>query len=103
MTFPAIPQERELAGVAPFRRAERTGSHGAVPVEDRDAIVGDSDALRYVMFRVDQVAATDATVLLAGETGTGKELLARAIHRRSPRRTRPLVVVNCAALPGEPD
>ena len=70
-----------------------------VPIEERDTIVGESDALRYVMFRVDQVAATDATVLLAGETGTGKELLARAIHRRSPRRTRPLVVVNCAALP----
>jgi transcriptional regulator with GAF, ATPase, and Fis domain len=68
-------------------------------VDERDAIVGESDALRYVMFRVDQVAATDATVLLSGETGTGKELLARAIHHRSPRRTRPLVVVNCAALP----
>ena len=67
--------------------------------DDRDAIIGDGDALRYVMFRVDQVAATDATVLLSGETGTGKELLARAIHQRSPRRTRPLVVVNCAALP----
>ena len=70
-----------------------------MPAEDRDAIIGDSDAMRYVMFRVDQVAATDATVLLSGETGTGKELLARAIHKRSPRRGRPLVVVNCAALP----
>ena len=67
--------------------------------DDRDLIVGDSDALRYVMFRVDQVAATTATVLLFGETGTGKELVARAIHRRSPRRNRPMVVVNCAALP----
>ena len=56
---------------------------------DRDRIVGDSDALRYVMFRVDQVASTAATVLLLGETGTGKELVARAIHKRSPRRNRP--------------
>jgi transcriptional regulator with GAF, ATPase, and Fis domain len=69
------------------------------PCDDTDGIVGDSDALRYVMFRVDQVAATEATVLLCGETGTGKELLARALHRRSGRRDRPFVVVNCAALP----
>ena len=64
-----------------------------------DGIVGDSDALRYVMYRVDQVAHTEATVLLCGETGTGKELLARAIHRAGRRRDRPFVVVNCAALP----
>jgi transcriptional regulator with GAF, ATPase, and Fis domain len=67
--------------------------------DDTDGIVGDSDALRYVMFRVEQVAATEATVLLCGETGTGKELLAQAIHRRSARRDRPFIVVNCAALP----
>jgi transcriptional regulator with GAF, ATPase, and Fis domain len=85
--------------VSPFRRPEAPVPVSAPASDDRDAIVGDSDALRYVMFRVDQVAATDATVLLSGETGTGKELLARAIHRRSPRRARPLVVVNCAALP----
>ncbi len=97
MTFSTIAQEREPAGVASFRRESPMAV--PVPIEERDTIVGESDALRYVMFRVDQVAATDATVLLAGETGTGKELLARAIHRRSPRRTRPLVVVNCAALP----
>ena len=99
MTFPAIPHERELAGVSPFRRAEAPVPIPTPASGERDTIVGESDALRYVMFRVDQVAATDATVLLSGETGTGKELLARAIHRRSPRRARPLVVVNCAALP----
>jgi len=99
MTFPAIPQERELAGVAPFRRGDAPVPIAMAAAEDRDTIIGDGDALRYVMFRVDQVAATDATVLLSGETGTGKELLARAIHQRSPRRARPLVVVNCAALP----
>ncbi len=99
MTFPAIPHEREISGVAPFRRNDAPTPVALPTVDDRDTIVGESDALRYVMFRVDQVASTDATVLLSGETGTGKELLARAIHRRSSRRTRPLVVVNCAALP----
>src|SRR5262245_6858677 len=64
-----------------------------------DGIVGESDALRYVMGRVEQVASTEATVLLCGETGTGKELLARTIHNRSTRRDRPFVVVNCATLP----
>ena len=69
--------------------------------QDRDkfAIVGESDALRYVMSRAEQVAETDATVLLLGETGTGKELVAHDIHRRSRRRDRPFVVVNCGSLP----
>jgi len=67
--------------------------------DEDDLIVGASDAMRYVMSRIDQVAPTDATVLLYGETGTGKELLARAVHRRSSRRNHPFVVVNCAAMP----
>src|SRR4029450_6966255 len=67
--------------------------------DEDDVIIGDGDAMRYVMSRIDQVAPTDATVLLHGETGTGKELVARALHRRSPRRDKPFVVVNCAAMP----
>jgi len=63
------------------------------------SIVGSSGALNQVMQRVGLVAATDATVLLLGETGTGKELIARAVHQGSPRRQRPFVVVNCAAMP----
>jgi len=62
-------------------------------------IVGQSPALKKVLGQVERVAATDATVLILGETGTGKELFARAVHAASPRRERPLVKVNCAALP----
>jgi formate hydrogenlyase transcriptional activator len=66
---------------------------------DFEEIVGRSLALTRVMHQVDQVAATDTTVLILGETGTGKELIARAIHGRSRRKSRPLVKVNCAAIP----
>ena len=62
-------------------------------------IVGESQILRKVLFEAEQVATTDATVLLLGQTGTGKELIAKAIHARSHRRDRTLVKVNCAALP----
>ena len=62
-------------------------------------IVGESDTLKHVLYRVEQVAPQDTTVLLEGETGTGKELFARAIHQRSKRSKKPLVTVNCASLP----
>ncbi|KIH76987.1 PAS domain S-box-containing protein [Geoalkalibacter ferrihydriticus] len=63
-------------------------------------IIGHSNAMQYVFFRIEQVAPQDATVLLLGETGTGKGLVARAIHNRSARKTRPMITVNCTALPG---
>lgn len=66
-----------------------------------EEIVGQSEAIRNVLRKVEQVALTDSTVLLLGETGTGKELLARAIHNNSTRKERPLVKVNCAAIPSE--
>ncbi|HEY3039793.1 MAG TPA: sigma 54-interacting transcriptional regulator [Pyrinomonadaceae bacterium] len=62
-------------------------------------MIGESDELRYVLFKVEQVAPTDSTVLITGETGTGKELVARAIYNASLRKDRALVMVNCAALP----
>src|SRR5713101_3148441 len=62
-------------------------------------IVGKSASLRRVLKQVETVAPTDSTVLIYGETGTGKELIARAIHDLSPRRSKPFVKLNCAAIP----
>jgi formate hydrogenlyase transcriptional activator len=71
-----------------------------INVEDRfEDIVGESTGLRQVLKEIETVAPTDATVLIQGETGTGKELLARAIHRLSPRRDHTFVKLNCAAIP----
>ncbi len=66
---------------------------------NHDNIIGKSDALKYVLYKVEQIAQTNTTVLILGETGTGKELVARAIHDFSKRKNRALVKVNCAALP----
>jgi transcriptional regulator with GAF, ATPase, and Fis domain len=68
---------------------------------DYKNIIGSSNALQYVLFKVEQIAGADTSVLILGETGTGKELIARAIHSTSGRGNRPLVKVNCAALPAE--
>jgi len=64
-----------------------------------DQIVGSSPALESVLAEVERVARTDSTVLVLGETGTGKELIARAIHNLSARCGRPFIKLNCAAIP----
>ncbi len=66
---------------------------------EHSGIVGQSVALKNVLTQAEQVAQTDSTVLLLGETGTGKELLARAIHRMSLRKDKPMITINCASLP----
>ena len=66
---------------------------------EHSEILGQSAAIKDILVQAGQVAATDSTVLLLGETGTGKELMARAIHRMSGRKDRPLVTINCASLP----
>ena len=67
----------------------------------RHDLVWGSDAMRRVMAQVDRVASSESRVCILGETGTGKELVARAVHDRSPRRERPFVTLNCAAVPSE--
>ena len=66
---------------------------------NHENIIGQSDALKYVLYKVEQIAGSNTTVLVLGETGTGKELVARAIHGLSLRKNRALVKVNCATLP----
>ena len=70
-----------------------------IPPSVRDAVAGESEALKRALEQVERVAATDSTVLLLGETGTGKELFASRIHDLSARRNRSMVCVNCAAIP----
>jgi len=87
----ALKDRIQSAGIYPFQEMNHTYHFGEV--------IGQSRCLENVFFRVEAVAPQDSTVLLLGETGTGKGLVARAIHSRSLRKNRPLVMVNCTALP----
>src|SRR5499427_3700802 len=95
LTYERVTELKSIASQQLKANGEN-GRHNAFP-----DIVGDSPALQSVLDMAEKVAAWEATVLLLGETGTGKELSAQAIHRQSRRSNRPLVKVNCAALPSE--
>jgi two-component system, NtrC family, response regulator AtoC len=91
----AIERNRLVGELTELRRQ--------LSVDQDEAFIGwgDSPAMRHVAIIIEQVADSDVTVLIRGESGVGKELVARAIHQRSNRRQRPFVKVNCAALPAE--
>src|SRR5271165_1860585 len=105
---PESPQDdtgTDLASRGMPREAEivlspRLNGNGK-PAGGSDEIIGQSIALRQIIAQIEMVAPTDANVLILGETGTGKELIAQQLHRRSRRKDRPLVRVNCACIPKE--
>jgi formate hydrogenlyase transcriptional activator len=96
----AIKRSRQIEQLRNKSADEKKYSEDAIPSEiSFSEIVGQSAALRRVLEAVETVAPTDSTVLIHGETGTGKELIARAIHNVSLRRSNPIVKLNCAAIP----
>ena len=99
----ALANDARLHEMARLREALEADKRALLSRLDRqdvaDAIVGEEAGLRTVMHRVEQVAATDAPVLILGETGSGKEVVARAVHVRSRRAAAPIVRVNCGAIP----
>jgi len=80
--------------------AERAYLQDEIKIQyNHENIIGQSESINYVLYKIEQIAATDTTVLVLGETGTGKELAARAIHNLSQRKDRAMLKINCAALP----
>src|SRR5215813_12043917 len=98
-----MPPSEDALGIfagGEFKVSEEFSFMEAMDTElEFSGIVGRSDALRQVLQLVEMVASSDSTVLLLGETGTGKELIARAIHEHSQRNKQPFVTLNCAAIP----
>ena len=104
------PLQRMLAGVLEwptvysalselFNNLSKTQSSGITPANK--GLAGSSKAIQKIRELIDQVAKSDATVLILGESGTGKEVIAQALHRCSARKDKPFVPVNCGAIPGE--
>lgn len=91
----------ELADIVTRALASGQRTSGPVVASDDTELAGGSQGMRQVQKRIGLAAASDVPVLITGETGTGKELVARALHRASPRASRPFVAVNCAAIPAD--
>jgi transcriptional regulator with GAF, ATPase, and Fis domain len=95
--------EKSLAEIQKLKillEAERAYLQEEIKLEyNHETIIGHSNGLKYVLYKIEQIAASNTTVLILGETGTGKELAARAIHSLSPQKKRALIKVNCAVLP----
>ena len=105
MDFAGV-QQSEMSGAAPIYPLKNGSDLRTVPLAREirrepqfDEIVGRSQALRLVLEEIETVAPTDCTVLIHGETGTGKELIARAVHNLSPRKSKTFIKLNCAAIP----
>ncbi|MBN22273.1 MAG: sigma-54-dependent Fis family transcriptional regulator [Bdellovibrionaceae bacterium] len=96
MERPVFPLKKEI----PFIEHSRKGK-GALMSEIRNRLVGESTAIQSLLNTIDKISAIDSTVLISGESGTGKELVARFIHETSSRREKPLVIVNCGAIPSD--
>ena len=94
------PLQHALQQALVYRESRHLGGAGRSPELFRN-LVGSSSVIRKVRQEIEQVAGTDASVLVLGDSGTGKEVVARNIHYQSPRRYKPFVPVNCGAIPGE--